>query len=492
LDNLDAVGAALTQQNYHRFNPGPYPRMIWPVNYHRYAAATMFTLFFAGNTYAPAVTVAGEPVQDWLQERYFAALRHAARRLKNCKAIAGWGTMNEPHPGFIGCRDCGDLENRATTAGPMLLLRGASPSPFAAMAAASGHPVRVPVYTTDLLGVRKTGYRVLNPEGLSLFMDGFTCPWKQAGVWTDEGGEPRLLKGGHFALYEGRPALFAEDFLKPFMKRLINRLREVREHSLFFIEGPPLGESPAWTAADPPQAAHAFHWYDGITLYTKSFRSWFSLRLDTGKPLWGRKKVAAYFAEQLGRAVNRTQDKMENMPCFLGEFGLPFDLNRRRAFKTRDYRLHEEALSMYYDAVDAHLLHSTIWNYTADNTHEWGDGWNNEDLSIYHRGEGRAAAGWMRPYPMATAGIPGFLRWDRKKRFLLYRFMADPAITAPTELYLPPGYFGPKPEITVHTSHPGFEGLIRTEYHAGAQRLLIFHGGSGGEVEISVRPPAAF
>jgi hypothetical protein len=359
------------------------------------------------------------------------------------------------------------------------------PSPFAAMAAASGYPVKVPVYTTSLRGIRISGYQTLNPGGVSLFREGFTCPWKQAGVWSDEGGSPRLLKRDHFALYQGRPARFTEDFLKPFMNRFINRLREVREETFFFIEGVPLGDALTRTVEDPPGAVNAFHWYDGITLYTKFFRPWFSLRLDTAKPIWGRKNVAAYFAEQLGRAAAWTRDHMENIPCLLGEFGLPFDMNGKRAFKTRNYRLHEEALSMYYDAIDAHLLHSTIWNYTADNTHEWGDGWNNEDLSIYHNGEGRAAGGWLRPYPMATAGIPRSLTWDRKKRLLVYRFMADAAISAPTELYMPREYFGGQVEIHAKSSRPG--GIVRTEYQAEARRLLVFHGGDGGEVEISVQ-----
>jgi hypothetical protein len=479
LDNLDAAGAALTHQNYSRFNRGPYPRMIWPANYNRYAAATMFTLFFAGNTYAPGFTVGGEPVQDWLQERYFAAMRHCYRRLKNCKAITGWGAMNEPHPGFIGYHNNGSLENCTVKAGLM-------PSPFAAMAAASGYPVRAPVYTMGFTGVRISGYRTLNPGGISLFREGFTCPWKQTGVWSDEGGIPRLLRREHFAFYQGRPARFTEDFLKPFMNRFINRIREIREESFFFIEGVPLGDQPARNGEDPPAAINAFHWYDGLTLYTKFFRPWFTLRLDTGRPLWGRKNVTAYFSQQLGRAVSWARDHMENIPCFLGEFGLPFDMNGKRAFKTGDYRLHEEALSMYYDAIDAHLLHSTIWNYTADNTHEQGDGWNNEDLSIYCQGEGRAAGGWLRPYPMATAGIPRRLSWDREKRLLVYRFTADPAISAPTEIYIPPEYFGNRPEITTAAPLIG-----EIEYRVEERRLLIFYRGDGEDVEISVRGDTA-
>jgi hypothetical protein len=158
----------------------------------------------------------------------------------------------------------------------------------------------------------------------------------------------------------------------------------------------------------------------------------------------------------------------------------------KRAFKTGNYRLHEEALSMYYDAIDAHLLHAAIWNYTADNTHEWGDGWNNEDLSIFCQGEGRAEGGWLRPYPMATAGIPRSLKWDRKKRLLVYRFTADGALSVPTEIYLPWEYFGGRPEITTKTSGNG-----AIEYRIEDRRLLIFYRGEGEEVEISVRGDTA-
>jgi hypothetical protein len=455
--------------------------MIWPTNYNRYAAATMFTLFFGGNTYAPDLTVGGEPVQDWLQGHYIAGMRHCYRRLKNCKAIAGWGTMNEPHPGFIGYRDPEGLENYPLAAGPM-------PSPLAAMAAASGHRVSAPVYTTGLSGVRISGQAILNPEGLSLFKEGFSCPWKQAGVWTDEGGEPRLLRRDHFTYYQGKPVRFVDDFLKPFMRRFIGQIREVRSGTLIFIEGIPHGDHPHWTGDDPAGVVNAFHWYDGFTLYTKFFRPWFSLRVDTGKPLLGRKQLAAYFREQLGKGAAWTRERMGDIPALLGEFGLPFDMNGKRAYRTGNYRFHEEALGMYYDAIDAHLLHSTIWNYTAGNTHEGGDGWNGEDLSICFNGEGRAAAGWLRPYPMATAGLPLALSWDRKRRVLSYRFRADGG-GAPTEIYVPPECLGEKPLIRLQSA----AGELRSEYRPEERRLLIFTGGYAGEVELTLRgePPAA-
>jgi hypothetical protein len=477
LDRLDASGAAITRQRYAEFHGGkPFPKMAWPGNYNRYAAATLFTLFFAGNAYAPELRVMGESIQDWLQGRYIAAMRHCYRRLKNCAALAGWGTMNEPHHGFAGHQDLSRPENPVVPLGP-------NPSPFQAMTAASGHRTEIAVYGIGLTGSpRPRGHETLNPPGLSLFREGFSCPWKQAGVWTDEGGEPRLLKKDHFARYQGRPVRFSDDFLKPFMIRFIETMRGANEKSFFFIEGVPQEGHPSWKPDDPPQVINAFHWYDGFALYTKTFRPWFSVRTDKARPLLGHDRVIGYFKRVLAEGIRWTREQMGNMPCLLGEFGLPFDLNGRRAYKTGDYSVHEEALSMYYDAVDANLLHSTIWNYTADNTREAGDGWNDEDLSIFSEGEERAARGWKRPYPMATAGTPLSFTWDRKGGVFTFRFRPDPGLSAPTEIYLPPE-FGPDPAVSVG---PADSGGVRWEYRPDQRRLLLHHGGRAGEIELAV------
>jgi hypothetical protein len=478
LDRLDASGAAITRQRYAEFHGGkPFPKMAWPGNYNRYAAATLFTLFFAGNTYAPELRVEGERVQDWLQGRYIAAMRHCYRRLKNCAALAGWGAMNEPHHGFAGHQDLSCPENPVIPTGP-------TPSPFQAMAAASGHRTEIAVYRIGLTGKPgPRGHETFNPQGLSLFSGGSGCPWKQAGIWTDEGGEPRLLKKDHFARYQGRPVRFSDDFLKPFLIRFIETMREAGEKSLFFIEGAPTEGHPSWGPADPPNAVNAFHWYDGFSLYTKTFRPWFSIRTDTARPLFGHDRVTGYFKQVLAEGIRWTREQMGNMPCLLGEFGLPFDLNGRRAYKTGDYSVHEEALSMYYDAVDANLLHSTIWNYTADNTREAGDGWNDEDLSIFSEGKERAAKGWKRPYPMATAGTPLFFTWDRKGGVFVFRFRSDPGLTAPTEIYLPPE-FGPDPAVSIRPAD--LEG-IPWEYRPDRRRLFLHHAGRDGEIELTVR-----
>ena len=503
VDLLDRCGAAVTRQRYGIYHKSkkhpdgdPFPKMIWPSNYNRYAAATMFSLFFAGKTYAPGLQVDGENVQDWLQNRYIAAFRHTQRRLKNCAAIKGWGAMNEPHSGFVGQQNLKLIEDIMIPIGPR-------PTPWQTIRAASGYLVEVPVYGAFSMGRRISHYEIFNPDGVSLFKEGFSCPWKQAGVWKDEDGIPRLLRGDHFSRYQERRPDFAGDFLKPFIVKYINAMKEADEHSFFFIEGLPQctkeDSHPSWGRDDPANVINAFHWYDGLALFTKSFRSWFTVNIDTEKPILGKKRVGAYFAGCLARGIACTKKKMGNVPCLLGEFGLAFDMNNRKGFKSGDYSMHEEALSMYYDAVDSNLLNSTIWNYSASNTNKYGDSWNDEDLSIFSEGRERAAAGWKRPYPIATAGSPLSINWNRKRGEFIFRFSADKNIAAPSIIYLPTETFAPSSEVTSkeviskEVTSPKIEtrtstgGNLRWEYKYEEQHLLIYNDDYSGEAEIKVR-----
>jgi len=488
LDLMDRCGAAVTRQRYSLYHKSkkhpdgdPFPKMIWPSNYSRYAAATMFSLFFAGAAYAPDLTVDGENVQDWLQNRYIAAFLHAQRRLKNCAAVKGWGVINEPHSGFIGYQNLNLAEN------PMIPL-GPRPSPWQAICAASGYPVNVPVYKISLIGIRDSHYETFNADGISLFRKGYSCPWKQAGVWTDEGGAPRLLRENYFSRYQNRRAVFADDFLKPFSIKYIKAMKEADEQTFFFIEGLPDSLKPeshqTWKSGDPPNVINAFHWYDGFSLFTKSFCPWFNISTETKKLLIGRKKVSAYFTESLAKGLSITKQKMSNMPALLGEFGLAFDINKRKAFKTGDYSTHEEALSMYYDAVDSNLLNSTIWNYSESNTNKYGDGWNDEDLSIFSEGKERAVAGWKRPYPMACAGKPLSFRWNLKRGEFFFHLDAYSGIKAPTVIYLPEETFGPSPKIEIITSTGK---TLRWEYKSEEQKLLVYNDGYSGEAAVTVQ-----
>jgi len=484
---LEAAGAILPKKEIDP--PNKRVSMIWPAGYSRYAAATMFTLFFAGNVYAPGVKPdnkisggASESIQDWLQSRYIDAYAHCKRRLKNCAAIVGWGTMNEPHPGFIGYSNLNDLENYLVAIGPM-------PSAFSAMAASSGYKADVDVYTTGVSGVRKKSKVLFNPDGVSVFKEGFSCPWKISGVWSDGEQGAQLLKPEHFANVNGKPVNFYNDFLSPFMAKYIKRLSENDEKSFFFTEGIPgnfaIKNSPsenAICAEGAGRTINGFHWYDGPTLFLRQWRRWFNYDLVINKIVLGNKKIASLFK-------NRIKDQlMHGVPNILGEFGMPFDIYKGSAYFTGDYSKHEEALSMYYNALDELFIGACIWCYSADNTFKRGDSWNNEDFSIVTRGEGnsslkpRASDGWLRPYPLAVAGTPLLFKWNSKKKKLFFRYKSDPAINAPTMIFIPDSIF--KKPLSANPIASQEKHNIQTEYKPEDNIFLIHHNGFSGEIAV--------
>lgn len=449
LRTLHASGAAFLHQEHG----DPLPRMIWAANYNRLACATMFTLFFGGDHAAPDLRVEGEAPQERLQRHFIGAMAAVARRLGRFDNVVGFDSLNEPSAGFLGLSDLRRLERALTRSGPM-------PTPWEAIQAGDGRAVEVDRYGITLRGQAVVGRTVLGREGVRAWKPGTECPWRRAGLWDEACGKPVLLKADAFSrTRDGAVLDFAEVCLKPFARRYVREIRRASaggERFLLFLETVPLTEPPVLDERDPAAVVNAEHWYDALTLSVKRFFGWAGYDAEKGRLVLGRAAVRRYFRKALERIVQCGRERMGGIPSLLGEFGLPFDMNGARAFRTGDFRGHEAALAAYYDAVDANLLSSTIWNYTADNTNERGDGWNGEDLSIFSRDQaglplppgadkleagGRAIRGFCRPYPRAVAGTPLFFRFDAGSGALEFRFRPDPALTAPTEIFLPPSQY---------------------------------------------------
>ena len=423
--------------------PGePFSHMCWPTNHTKLAAATMFTLFFGGNDFAPETKVEGEPVQEYLQRNYIGALKRVAERLRDLPNVVGYGTMNEPGAGYIGQADLRRWDDTIK-----LRLRE-SPTPFEGMVLGAGFPQEVSVFDWRLAGFRRVRRSLANADGLRVWHEGRDDVWRANGVWDVDGnGDHRLLRPDHFAHVQGRRVDFANDYVRSFANRYAREIRAVDPSAIIFVEGVPNDVPLRWGPGDARNVVHSPHWYDGLTLLFRRYRPFVTADTRTGTFILGSRRAERSRAQQMAFLKDWSAREMEGVPTLIGEFGAPLNLHDGRAYRTGDFSRQVEALDATYRALDANLLSGTLWNYTADNDNRWGDLWNNEDYSIFSRDQqtdpgdlncgGRALAAVVRPYPRRTAGEPLRLSFDVRRGRFEYEFVDDPDVASPTEIFVP-------------------------------------------------------
>ncbi|MCE7736625.1 MAG: glycoside hydrolase family 5 protein [Candidatus Heimdallarchaeota archaeon] len=436
ITKLAESDAALTMQHHY---PENYPQMSWAMNHYRFGVATMFSLFFGGNDFAPNCKVDGVPVQEFFQSHFINSIAELAKPLQEIDNIIGFGPMNEPGTGYIGVEN---LNNQWKS-----LIIGKAPTPFDTMIAASGYSIDVPFFKQKLLGLRKTGEEILNPNEINLWKS--DCIWKKEGVWEeDKDGIPILLKPDHFIYGKKDDIHFFRDYLKPFSIDFTDKIRSIIPEAIIFLEGQPIeGKGIIWENSDPVNIVNAGHWYDVATLVTKKYRAWATLDIKRNKLVFRHKNVRKAFLNQLQTGVNNSKSIQNGIPSLIGEFGIPFDLNNKKSYRTGDYKTHIAALSLYYDLLDELMLNSTLWNYTSDNSNEWGDLWNLEDLSIFSRDQqsnpddlnsgGRAIEGFCRPYPIKIAGEPINYSFNQKRGIFRLTYINDPSLDYDTIIFVP-------------------------------------------------------
>jgi hypothetical protein len=483
---FQATGAAIV----HQTRGDPFPRTIWSSNANRFACATMFTLFFGGDHFAPKVRVDGVPVQEFLQSHYLAAIRQVAERLQDLPNIVGYDTLNEPLHGYIGSPDVNQPVNDT-------IAQGETPTIYQGMLLAAGFPQLVQVQGTIPLPWHRRRKVLLNPGKKSLWLPGHEPIWKQSGVWeVDAAGNPRLRQPQYFAQANGQPISFEQDCFVPFVRRFIQEIRAVDPQALIFVD-----PEPAAFAARPqdnyaPGAesgiVHAPHWYDGVTLHLARHIPWLGCEVQHGRMQLslGRRQVCRSFRTYVDQLISGSQEMFGGVPTLIGETGVPMNLDKGRAFRTGDFAHQVKAMDSTLQAMDANLASYTLWNYTADNTNARGDQWNGEDLSIFSRDQqtgsgslydgGRAAAAVVRPYACKVAGEPIAMSFDIRTRIFEFRFRPDLEIDEPTEIFLPIYHYGDGLRVTVN----------RGTYELDPNRqILSYKPGRGqGVCVIRVRP----
>ncbi|KAL1843587.1 hypothetical protein VTJ49DRAFT_870 [Mycothermus thermophilus] len=409
-----ATEAAIVHNTYP--DPDNFPKMIWSTNYYRLAAATMFTLFFAGRDFAPKCIIDGMNIQDYLQGHFLRAVGHLAKRIHDAgdiedDVVFGWESLNEPNKGMIGYEDISVIPKEQA------LKKGTCPTIWQTILTGSGRAVEVETWDMGGLGPYKVGRTLIDPHGETAWLPagydesryGYKrdpgwklgeCIWAQHGVWDP--ATDTLLKKDYFRKHPTTGdtidyPYFTNTYFMDLFRKYRDVVRSHHENAILLLQGPTMELPPLikdTPDGDDPRLVYAPHWYDGITLMTKKWnRTW---NVDVVGVLRGRYWHPA-FAIKVGEAAIRNcfrdqhaamrqegLDRMGNHPCIMTEFGIPYDMDDKYAYKTGDYSSQSAAMDANHFGVEAAGLEGyTLWLYNASNNHEKGDQWNGEDLSIF-------------------------------------------------------------------------------------------------------------
>jgi hypothetical protein len=466
-----------------------YPMMSWARNYRLPANGILWTAFFAGAMLTPDWQIEGVNVQGFLQRHYLGAMAALASRLADNPAVIGFDSLNEPSPGFVG-QAMSEPQLIASRDSPIPVRAGPCWTPFAALRAARGETVELPVLAPGEAGMRIAGSEIVNPAGASIWLPGIADPFEQAGAWRLAHGKAEVLDEQFFRRCDGRAIDPDADLMLPFFHAVATTIRSIRPDWLLFAEMNPyqFGHGRGYPANMPTKSVNASHWYDVNILWKKTFDT-------SSEPAQLRARYRAELAQI--HAVGNLPDA----PRLVGEFGIPFDLDGGKAFARwaagdRDdavWEAHATALGLMYDALDALLLSSTQWTYTATNRNDLriGDGWNQEDLSIFSLDQleggndgARGKRGFSRPYVERAQGRITAMRFDDETGRFEAEIEVDPAIDAPTEIFIPEAHFADG--FVVVTEPPGC-----LWHFDKAHRRLCVEATAKGQLCIAIEPARA-
>lgn len=462
--NIHPSGAAIV----HNIHGDPFPKMIWPKNYTLLACATMFTLFFAGNAFAPNLYIDDKPVQEYLQNHYINAIKQLSARLKDLPNVVGFDTLNEPSRGWIATQELNKI--------PPFYPIGHSPTPFQSMIAGMGITQEAPVYQMDKI----TGKKTINPRGIKAWQNNTECIWKEQGVWDfDDKGKPVLLQPDYFNKINGTKVDFLHDFFKPFAVKFARKIQSDNPQYIIFLETIVENRQlPQWDENDPENMANADHWYDEATLLTKEFSPHRIFLNRKGIYLNSKEKIEKEFNDEIAELKKQSENFRNGIPTIIGEFGIPFDMHNKAAYRTGNFREQALALNRSFKAMENNLISCTLWNYTPDNSNLRGDQWNDEDLSVFSRDQqtntndinsgARAIEAFARPYPYRIAGKLLSYSFDIDTKLFTLSFEHDESIQAPSEIFIPPFHYDKNYsiEITDGTYEKVHQKQLLIYYHS--------------------------
>lgn len=420
--------------------------MIWHTNHQKLAAATMFTLFFAGKLYAPKCKVNGIHVQDYLQNHYVRSLARLAKAIESNglggSVVIGYDTMNEPGQGYIGFKDITKLREDDVD-----FKKGLTPTALQGMLLGSGVPQDVDNWIFAWNGPRKEKVVRVDPGEARAWLSEAdraaadeVFGWKRAEEWSAgciwalhgvyDINSQSVNKPDYFALdpNTGKPVDFNQHWLD-FMKNYTSAILDISPDTILFLQ-PPIMETPPKIPSSLTKVAYAPHWYDGLTLVKKQWCNYNVdyINLKRGKygtgPLRflralrvGEKAIRRCFVDQINTLKTEGTQLLGDYPFILGEIGIPYDMEDTvkpsmmyrlwsrltSFFVSRERTMNamnnisspdssqNKAMDASINAAENNLVSYALWTYLPDSHPKWGDLWNGEDLSIWQSSTAAAA-----------------------------------------------------------------------------------------------------
>jgi hypothetical protein len=441
IEAFKATGAAYVSaleggnQNSSSKSKEPVGAFVWPSGYQKLAAATMATLFWAGDRFAwnLRVQTAGNGtqaseigIQEYLQSSYIEAFGKLVDQVGHLDAILGFDLMNEPHRGYVGMKDwhrwCYETD----------LHIGHFPSALQSFALGSGYKQDVPFYVKSWpFPTRRSHYSTVDPMGKSAWLKDTgmgECVWRAHGAWQwDATKEQPVILSEEFFTRDQRPGSekvrieWYRDCYAPFLKRFAERIRRDHKHLFCFVEPIPNEFMPPWSEAErlanlnnddmlalmkacydqtyatktfivtprPQKFVYAPHFYDLNVLFAKihGAMSVDVQSLSRGAFIltalfFGQEGLRKNYRRQIARLIENGKTSLGSVPTIIGEVGIPFDINGKTALQNGDYAKHTELLDALIEAMEQAQVGFTLWNYNPDNRPDIGDGWNSEDFSV--------------------------------------------------------------------------------------------------------------
>ncbi|UZJ57216.1 hypothetical protein CBS101457_006536 [Exobasidium rhododendri] len=503
IEAFKATGAAynskqaLLSTKQSKRKPEPVGPFVWPSGYQKLAAASMATLFWAGERFAWKLELphynakSASPminIQEYLQSSYIECFGRLVDKVGNMDAVMGVDIMNEPHRGYVGATDWNKW-NYDTD-----LHIGHFPSLLQSLALGSGYKQAIPFYVKSWPFPSRVSHKsIIDPLGKSAWLEDGSlgqCVWRAHGAWEwdKEKDRPVILREDFFTI-DSRPGKemqrveWYRDCYAPFLKRFTERMRQSCPHLLSFVEPIPNEFFPPWSHVDtvsnlnaedrlslmkasynqnyavktffeverPAGFVYAPHFYDLNVLFSKVHRDMsvnvqgLSRGMFILKALYfGFEGLQRNYMHQISTLKKNGQLSLGIVPMIIGEVGIPWDINDKKAYRTGDYSKHFELLDALIEAMEQNQIGFTLWNYNPDNTVKDGDGWNKEDFSImcndsrivqdldnrkndeelYKGGRGLSAI--IRPYAVKVAGFPFKTKWDSNKLAFEFHYVNGP------------------------------------------------------------------